>query len=53
MTNVLKASLLVAAFAATVVIACSHAHAAEKTMPIDFVGDWCSPSRERATENAA
>ena len=27
--------------AAEAVIACSHAHAAEKTIPINFVGDWC------------
>lgn len=24
----------------------SYAHAAEKTMPIDFVGEWCTPSEE-------
>jgi hypothetical protein len=38
--------------AAAAVIACSQARAAEKTMPIDFVGDWCSPSRGESAENA-
>ena len=36
-----------------VVIACSHARATEKTMPIDFVGDWCSPWRDDAAKNTA
>ena len=27
--------------AAAGVIACSHARAAEKTMPINFIGEWC------------
>jgi hypothetical protein len=34
--------------AAAVVIACSHARAADKTMPIDFVGDWCFQSQDAA-----
>jgi hypothetical protein len=33
--------LRIVCVAAAVVIACSHARAAEKTMSIDFVGDWC------------
>jgi len=33
--------------AAAVVIACSHASAAEKTMTIDFVGDWCFDSQDK------
>ena len=32
--------------AAVGVIACSHARAAEKTMSINFVGDWCYASEE-------
>jgi hypothetical protein len=35
--------------AGAVVIACGHARAAEKTMPIDFVGDWCFSSVEDKT----
>src|SRR5262245_53484923 len=35
--------------AAAVVIACSSARAAEKTMPINFVGDWCHSSLEKNT----
>jgi hypothetical protein len=31
---------------AAVVFACSHAHAAEKTMPINLVGEWCFSSQE-------
>jgi hypothetical protein len=34
---------------AVVVITCGHARAAEKTMPIDFVGDWCFSSVEDET----
>src|SRR5215475_3353905 len=33
--------LRIVCVSAAVVIACSHARAAPKTMPIDFVGDWC------------
>jgi hypothetical protein len=35
--------------AAVVVIACTPARAVEKTMPIDFVGDWCFSSVEDKT----
>jgi uncharacterized protein YecT (DUF1311 family) len=35
--------------AAAGVIACSHASAAEKTIPINFVGDWCYTSQENKT----
>ena len=35
--------------AAAAVIACSHAHAAEKTIPINFVGDWCFSEVENKT----
>ena len=34
---------------AAVVIASSHACAREKTMPINFVGDWCYFSQEHET----
>jgi hypothetical protein len=43
--------LRIVCVAAAVVIACSHARAAERTMPIDFVGDWCSPSQDYAAKN--
>jgi len=33
--------------AAAVVIACSHARAAEKTMTIGFVGEWCFDSQDK------
>jgi hypothetical protein len=33
--------------AAAVAISCGYAHAADKTMTIDFVGDWCSPFRDK------
>jgi hypothetical protein len=36
-----------------VTIVCSHTRAAEKNMPIDFVGDWCSPWRDDAAKNTA
>ena len=39
--------LRIVCVAAAVVIACSHARAAEKTMTIDFVGEWCYASEER------
>ena len=35
--------------AAVVVIACTPARAVGKTMPIDFVGDWCFSSVEDKT----
>ena len=35
--------------AAAGVIACSHARAAEKTMPINFIGEWCYSSQENKT----
>jgi hypothetical protein len=38
-------------FAVTIVVVCSRARAAEMQMPIDFVGEWCSPSTsERKTK---
>jgi hypothetical protein len=45
--------LRIVCVAAAVFIACSQARASEKTMPIDFVGDWCSPSRDDAAKNTA
>jgi|SRR5688572_13287975 hypothetical protein len=36
-------------FAAANVVAFSHAHAAQKAMPIHFVGDWCYASQDNAT----
>src|SRR6516165_5367326 len=39
--------LRIVCVAASVVIACSHARAAEKTMTIDFVGDWCFDSQDK------
>jgi hypothetical protein len=45
--------LRIVCVATAVVIACSHARAAEKTMPIYFVGDWCSPWRDDVTKNTA
>ena len=39
--------LRIVCVAAAVVIACSHARAAEKTMTIDFVGDWCFDSQDK------
>jgi hypothetical protein len=35
--------------AAASLIASSHASAAEKTMPINFIGDWCYLSQEDKT----
>jgi hypothetical protein len=35
--------------AAAGVIACSHALAAQKTMPINFIGEWCFSSQETKT----
>ena len=35
--------------AAAGVIACSQARAAEKTMPINFIGEWCYSSQENKT----
>lgn len=37
-------NLLRLSCAAAIAVACSQARAAEKQMPIDFVGEWCSPS---------
>jgi hypothetical protein len=39
--------LRIVCVAAAVDIACSHARAAEKTMPIDFVGEWCFDSQDK------
>jgi hypothetical protein len=41
--------LRIVCVAAAGVIACSHARAAEKTMPINFIGDWCYSSQENKT----
>ena len=38
--------LRIVCMAAAGVIACGHARAAEKTMTINFVGDWCYESQE-------
>jgi hypothetical protein len=38
--------LRIVCVAATCVIACSHARAAEKAFPIDYIGDWCYLSQE-------
>src|SRR3979411_3007759 len=38
--------LRIVCVAAVGVIACSHARAAEKTMPINFIGEWCYSSQE-------
>jgi hypothetical protein len=35
--------------AAASAIACGHARAAEKTMPISFIGEWCYSSQEDKT----
>jgi hypothetical protein len=48
-TNGLTMMLRIVCVAAAAVIACSHARAAEKTIPINFVGDWCYTSRENKT----
>jgi hypothetical protein len=42
---VLRTTCLVAA----AIVACSHAHAAEPSMTINFVGDWCYESQEDST----
>ena len=34
-----------------VTLSTSSAYSAEKTMPIDFVGEWCSPTRDGNTTN--
>jgi hypothetical protein len=34
---------------AAVFIACSHAGAAERNMPINFIGEWCYSSQENKT----
>ena len=39
--------LRIVCVAAAVVIACSHARAAEKTMTIDFVREWCFDSQDK------
>ncbi|OSI27932.1 hypothetical protein [Bradyrhizobium canariense] len=31
---------------AFIMLAVCNAHAAEKQMPIDFVGEWCSPEKD-------
>lgn len=42
---ILRTGFLIAA----AVIGCSHAHAAEPSMTINFVGDWCYASQENKT----
>ena len=37
----------IAFVAAVGVIACNHARAAEQTLSINFVGDWCYASQEK------
>lgn len=44
--SIMQSTFRIAWAAASVVIACGHARAAEKTMPIDFVGDWCFQLRD-------
>ena len=41
--------LRIACLAALGVVACSHARAADKTMPINFIGEWCYSSQENKT----
>jgi hypothetical protein len=41
--------LRIVSVAAASIIACSHARAAEKSMPINFIGEWCFSSQEGAT----
>jgi hypothetical protein len=41
--------LRIVSIAAAGIIACSHARAAEKTMPINFIGEWCYSSQESKT----
>ena len=43
--------LRIVCVATAVVTACSHARAAEKTMPIEFVGDWCFSGRDDVAKN--
>lgn len=38
--------LRIACVAVAGVVACSYARAAEKTMPINFIGEWCYSSQE-------
>ena len=37
-------TLRIVCVAAAGLIACSYARAAEKTMPINFIGEWCNPT---------
>ena len=41
--------LRIVSVASAAVIACSHARAAEKAMPINFIGEWCYSSQEDKT----
>jgi hypothetical protein len=43
----MRSLLRIGCVAAAVVIACSYARAAEKTMTIDFVGEWCFDSQDK------
>ena len=45
----MRSLLQIVYVAAAVAIACSSARVAEKTMPINFVGDWCYSSLEKNT----
>jgi hypothetical protein len=40
-------SLRIVCFVASVATACSDARGAEKTMTIDFVGEWCFDSQDK------
>ena len=37
-------TLRIVCVAAAGLITCSYARAAEKTMPINFIGEWCNPT---------
>ncbi len=41
--------LRIPCIAFAVVIACSHACAAETTMPVNFIGEWCYSSQDGKT----
>jgi hypothetical protein len=38
--------LRIVVVAAVCVLACSHSHAADKTIPVDFIDEWCFASKE-------
>ena len=45
--------LRIGCIAASALFFCSHAFAADDMMTIDFVGDWCSPSKDKGTSTYA